>query len=61
MRIRCYGYTDDNLTSLDKLMEIMVGVESGEVERPEIELVEEGSPEELVALIAALFREQEGV
>lgn len=55
MRIRCFGYFDEELLATDKLVALMHMVESGEVERPEIELVDEQGEAETIVHIGALF------
>ena len=43
MRIRCFGYIDEQLVSLERLVDIMREIEVGNIERSEIEIVDDGS------------------
>ncbi|QDT27551.1 hypothetical protein Enr10x_28690 [Gimesia panareensis] len=60
MRIRCFGDSAKELSTTDKLVDLMRRIENGEVERPEIEVVGGEGQVEKIIHIGALFREGSG-
>ena len=61
LRLRCFGYVDEQIDSMDKAEQLMEEVENGVIERPEVEIVQEleGQERLIERLIhmGALFRE----
>lgn len=60
MRIRCFGYLDEGLSSIQELIELMQQVQAGKLDRPEIELFETDDQAGTIIHIAGLFREGSG-
>jgi hypothetical protein len=57
LRLRCFGYVDEQIDSMDKAEQVMEEIEVGTIERPEIEIVQEVEGHERLIHVGALFRE----